>query len=96
MLIQNLYYFINYYFFINVNIIIKLQVASVEVPTYVTFHFINAYEEEDDDGRVTAIIADCCEHNADTTILDKLRLQNLRSLIGQDVLPNARYIYIYK
>ncbi|KAF3446406.1 hypothetical protein FNV43_RR11585 [Rhamnella rubrinervis] len=65
-------------------------VASVEVPLYVTFHFINAYEERDEDGRVTAIIADCCEHNADTTILDKLRLQNLRSLIGQDVLPDAR------
>ncbi|KAG1367806.1 carotenoid cleavage dioxygenase 8, chloroplastic [Cocos nucifera] len=65
-------------------------VASVEVPHYVTFHFINAYEERDEDGRVTSIIADCCEHNADTTILDKLRLQNLRSFAGQDVLPDAR------
>ncbi|GKV44886.1 hypothetical protein SLEP1_g52023 [Rubroshorea leprosula] len=65
-------------------------VASVEVPLFVTFHFINAYEEEDEDGRVTAIIADCCEHNADTTILDKLRLHNLRSFNGQDVLPDAR------
>ncbi|XP_058074230.1 carotenoid cleavage dioxygenase 8 homolog B, chloroplastic [Magnolia sinica] len=65
-------------------------VASVEVPLYVTFHFINAYEEEDEDGRVTAIVADCCEHNADTTILDKLRLQNLRSYSGEDVLPDAR------
>ncbi|XVE53742.1 hypothetical protein DITRI_Ditri03aG0027200 [Diplodiscus trichospermus] len=65
-------------------------VASVEVPLYVTFHFINAYEEEDEDGRVTAIIADCCEHNADTTILDKLRLQSLRSFNGEDVLPDAR------
>ncbi|GLT48200.1 hypothetical protein SLA2020_218400 [Shorea laevis] len=65
-------------------------VASVEVPLFVTFHFINAYEEEDEDGRVTAIIADCCEHNADTTILDKLRLHNLRSFNGEDVLPDAR------
>ncbi|KAJ7958814.1 Carotenoid cleavage dioxygenase 8 [Quillaja saponaria] len=66
-------------------------VASVEVPLYITFHFINAYEEEDEDGRVTAIIADCCEHNANTTILDRLRLQNLRSYNGgEDVLPDAR------
>jgi hypothetical protein len=66
-------------------------VATVEVPPFVTFHFINAYEEKDDEGRVTAIIADCCEHNANTSILDKLRLQNLRSSTGQDVLPDARY-----
>ncbi|KAB1204360.1 hypothetical protein CJ030_MR8G014189 [Morella rubra] len=65
-------------------------VASVEVPLFVTFHFINAYEEEDEDGRVTAIIAHCCEHNADTTILEKLKLQNLRSFSGEDVLPDAR------
>lgn len=68
----------------------------MEVPLYVTFHFINAYEEKDEDGRVTGIVADCCEHNADTTILDKLRLQNLRSFSGEDVLPDARYIcYLY-
>ncbi|KAF0920123.1 hypothetical protein E2562_033427 [Oryza meyeriana var. granulata] len=65
-------------------------VASVEVPPFVTFHFINAYEETDEEGRVTAIIADCCEHNANTAILDKLRLHNLRSSAGQDVLPDAR------
>ncbi|KAG4136731.1 hypothetical protein ERO13_D07G025900v2 [Gossypium hirsutum] len=66
-------------------------VASVEVPLFVTFHFINAYEEEDEDGRGTAIIADCCEHNADATILDQLRLQNLRSFNGKDdLLPDAR------
>ncbi|XP_011019806.1 PREDICTED: carotenoid cleavage dioxygenase 8 homolog B, chloroplastic [Populus euphratica] len=65
-------------------------VASVEVPLFVTFHFINAYEEKDEDGRVTAVIADCCEHNADTTILEKLSLQNLRSFMGEDVLPDAR------
>ncbi|CAN4076663.1 unnamed protein product [Withania somnifera] len=65
-------------------------VASVEVPLYVTFHFINGYEEKDEDGRVTAVIADCCEHSADTTILEKLRLENLRSFNGKDVLPDAR------
>ncbi|KAK3438319.1 hypothetical protein EUGRSUZ_C02932 [Eucalyptus grandis] len=65
-------------------------VASVEVPLYMTFHFINAYEETDEDGRVVAVIADCCEHYGDTTILEKLRLQNLRSFAGQDVLPDAR------
>ncbi|KAJ8751149.1 hypothetical protein K2173_016330 [Erythroxylum novogranatense] len=65
-------------------------VASVEVPLYITFHFINAYEETDEDGRITAVIADCCEHNADTTILEKLRLQNLRSFMGVNVLPDAR------
>lgn len=67
-----------------------MKVASVQVPLFVTFHFINAYEEKDEEGRVTAIIADCCEHNADPTILQKLRLQNLRSFSGQDVLPDAR------
>ncbi|KAJ3670981.1 hypothetical protein LUZ60_008407 [Juncus effusus] len=65
-------------------------VASVEVPPFVTFHFINAYEEKDQDGRVTGIIADCCEHNADTSILDLLRLNNLRTFAGLDVLPDAR------
>lgn len=72
-----------------------MKVASVEVPLFVTFHFINAYEQKDEDGRVTGVIADCCEHNADTTILDKLRLQNLRSYSGElDVLPDARYVRI--
>lgn len=69
-----------------------LKVASVEVPLFVTFHFINAYEEKDEDGRIIGVIADCCEHNADTTILDNLRLQNLRSWSGEDVLPDARCI----
>lgn len=64
--------------------------TSVEVPLYVTFHFINAYEERDDEGRLTSIVADCCEHNADPSILDKLRLQNLRSFNGHDILPDAR------
>ncbi|XP_021739154.1 carotenoid cleavage dioxygenase 8 homolog B, chloroplastic-like [Chenopodium quinoa] len=65
-------------------------VATVEVPLFLTFHFINAYEETDEEGNVTAIVADCCEHNADTSILDKLRLKNLRSFLGEDVLPSAR------
>lgn len=72
-----------------------MKVASVEVPLFVTFHFINAYEEKDEDGRVTTVIADCCEHNSDTTILDKLRLQNLRSFNGTDVLPDARYVIFF-
>lgn len=62
----------------------------MEVPLFVQFHFINAYEEKAEDGRVTAVIADCCEHNADPTILDRLRLQHLRSFTGVDVLPDAR------
>lgn len=68
----------------------------MEVPLYVTFHFINAYEEKDEDGRVTAVIVDCCEHNADPSILDKLRLQNLRSYTGEDVLPDARLVQPFK
>ncbi|KAM0024489.1 putative oxidoreductase [Helianthus debilis subsp. tardiflorus] len=70
-------------------------VASVEVPLFVTFHFINAYEEKDEEGRITGVIMDCCEHYADTTILDNLRLQNLRSWGGEDVLPDARYTTMY-
>lgn len=65
-------------------------VASVEVPLFVTFHFINAYELNDNDGNPISVIADCCEHYADPTILDKLRLEELRSFSGQDVLPDAR------
>ncbi|CAA7402796.1 unnamed protein product [Spirodela intermedia] len=65
-------------------------VTSVEVPLYVTFHFINAYEEQDGDGRAVAIVADCCEHNADTAILENLKLQKLRSFSRVDSLPDAR------
>ena len=64
----------------------------MEVPPFVTFHFINAYEETDEDGRVAAVIADCCEHNADPAILPNLSLHNLRSLHGQDVLPDAKSV----
>lgn len=63
----------------------------MEVPLYMAFHFINAYEEKDENGRVTAIIADCCKHNADTTIIETLSLKNLRSFDRQDALPDARY-----
>ncbi|TVU20568.1 hypothetical protein EJB05_36782, partial [Eragrostis curvula] len=65
-------------------------VASVEVPPFVTFHYINAYEEAGADGREAEVVVDCCEHNADTSILDRLRLDNLRSFAGDDVLPDAR------
>ncbi|EPS61011.1 decreased apical dominance protein, partial [Genlisea aurea] len=65
-------------------------VKSVEVPPFVTFHFINAYEETDKTTGIAAIIADCCEHNADTSILQKLCLENLRSHAAGDSLPNAR------
>ncbi|MQM11929.1 hypothetical protein Taro_044845 [Colocasia esculenta] len=65
-------------------------VASLEVPPHVTFHFVNAYEEQDEDGRVVGVVVDSCEHNADTSILQKLSLQNLRSFSGVDCLPDAR------
>ena len=43
--------------------------ASVEVPPFVAFHFINAYEEKGDDGaRASAVVADCCEYYADPSI----------------------------
>ncbi|XP_038885421.1 carotenoid cleavage dioxygenase 8 homolog B, chloroplastic [Benincasa hispida] len=64
-------------------------VASVEVPLFITFHFINAYEERDEKGRITAVIADCCEHNANPVILDRLRLHNLRRSLKY-ALPDAR------
>ncbi|XP_071916969.1 carotenoid cleavage dioxygenase 8 homolog B, chloroplastic-like [Coffea arabica] len=68
-----------------------INVASVEVPLYMTVHFINAYEETDEHGRIKAVIVDCCEHiNADTTILEMMNLQHLRSFNGEVVLPDAR------
>lgn len=68
-----------------------MQVASVEVPLFITFHFINAYEERDEKGRITAVIADCCEHNAEPAILDRLKLQNLRGFTLKE-LPDARFV----
>ncbi|OEL14761.1 Carotenoid cleavage dioxygenase 8-like protein A, chloroplastic [Dichanthelium oligosanthes] len=50
-------------------------VASVVVPPFVAFHFINAYEEkgtEDDGGRSNAVTADCCEYYADPAIIEAL------------------------
>lgn len=64
----------------------------MEVPLYITFHFINAYEERDEEGRITAVIADCCEHNANPVILDRLRLNNLRRFALKDALPDARFV----
>ncbi|KAH9298684.1 hypothetical protein KI387_030366 [Taxus chinensis] len=61
-------------------------VASVEVPPFMTFHFINAYEEKG----MNSVIVDCCEHNANPTIFDKLHLHELRSFTGKDVLPHSR------
>lgn len=70
-----------------------LQITCVKVPLFATFHFINAFEEKDGDGKVVEVIADCCELYADTTILDKLRLQQLRSFSGIDSLPHSRYMF---
>ncbi|KAH9298683.1 hypothetical protein KI387_030365, partial [Taxus chinensis] len=61
-------------------------VASVEVPPFMTFHFINAYEEKG----MNSVIVDCCEYNASPTIFDKLILHELRSFRGKDVLPDSR------
>jgi len=68
-------------------------VASVEVPPFVAFHFINAYEEngDDDDGvRPNAIIADCCEYYADPAIIQALALHRLRSPETAKDFPDSR------
>ncbi|XP_034597338.1 carotenoid cleavage dioxygenase 8 homolog A, chloroplastic [Setaria viridis] len=65
-------------------------VASVEVPPFMAIHYINAYEEKDEDGRAAAVIVDCCEHYGDPAIIETLVLHRLRSLRDEDVLPNAR------
>lgn len=65
-------------------------VASVEVPPFMAIHFINAYEEEGEDGRAAAVVVDCCEHHGDPAIIETLVLQRLRSYRDKDVLPNAR------
>ncbi|KAG6550068.1 hypothetical protein Mapa_008024 [Marchantia paleacea] len=64
-------------------------VTCVEVPNFVTFHFINAYEETGEDG-VVRVIADCCEHTANPIILQNMTLSSLRSPAGVDNLPDAR------
>lgn len=53
-------------------------------------HYINAYEEEGEDGRAAAVVVDCCEHYGDPSIIETLVLHRLRSLRDKDVLPNAR------
>lgn len=72
--------------------------ASLEVPNFVTFHFINAYEEEvavetpagGRPGRpARRVIVDCCEHYANPEILQRMELSHLRSVPGK-VLPDAR------
>lgn len=67
-------------------------VASVEVPPFVAFHFINAYEENGDDGgaRPSAIIADCCEYYADPAIIQALDLHRLRSPEAAKDFPESR------
>ncbi|KAF8751424.1 hypothetical protein HU200_012100 [Digitaria exilis] len=65
-------------------------VASVEVPPFMAIHYINAYEEEGEDGRAAAVVVDCCEHYGDPSIIETLVLHRLRSLRDKDVLPNAR------
>ncbi|XP_059073289.1 carotenoid cleavage dioxygenase 8 homolog B, chloroplastic-like [Cryptomeria japonica] len=68
----------------------RLRVTSIEVPLFMTMHFINAYEERQELGKKSSIIVDCCEYNADYSIIDRLKLQALRSFSGEDVLPNSR------
>nr|ADK36681.1 carotenoid cleavage dioxygenase 8 [Physcomitrium patens] len=63
-------------------------VTCVEVPNFVTFHFINGYEDVDENGK-PQIIVDCCEHHADPVILKRMKLNELRSYPGK-VLPDAR------
>ncbi|KAL6845583.1 hypothetical protein ACP4OV_025078 [Aristida adscensionis] len=65
-------------------------VASVEVPPFMAIHFINAYEEQGEDGKAAALVVDCCEHYGDPAILETLVLHRLRSLRDEDVLPDAR------
>ncbi|CAL5000564.1 unnamed protein product [Urochloa decumbens] len=68
-------------------------VASVAVPPFVAFHFINAYEErgDDDGGMANAVIADCCEYYADPAIIQALALHRLRSLdTAKELFPESR------
>ncbi|CAL4897013.1 unnamed protein product [Urochloa decumbens] len=69
-------------------------VASVAVPPFVAFHFINAYEERGDDdggGMANAVIADCCEYYADPAIIQALALHRLRSLdTAKELFPESR------
>ncbi|XP_057842781.2 carotenoid cleavage dioxygenase 8 homolog B, chloroplastic [Cryptomeria japonica] len=67
------------------------MVASVEVPQFMAFHFINAYEEKDEgSGKPISIIVDSCEYYGSAEIWEIMRLQHLRSFVGNDILPNSR------
>ncbi|GLJ11749.1 hypothetical protein SUGI_0176060 [Cryptomeria japonica] len=66
-------------------------VASVEVPQFMTFHFINAYEEKDEaTSKPISVIVDCCEYNSSVAIMERILLQELRSFFGEDSLPDSR------
>ncbi|EFJ10893.1 hypothetical protein SELMODRAFT_127411 [Selaginella moellendorffii] len=62
-------------------------VNVVEVPNFLMFHFINAYEETGEDGK-PRIVADCCEHLSNPIILRRMELAELRSK-GKE-MPYAR------
>ncbi|GLJ14637.1 hypothetical protein SUGI_0236770 [Cryptomeria japonica] len=66
------------------------MVRSIEVPLFMTLHFINVYEERQELGMKSSIIVDCCEYNSNPSIIDRLKLQALRSSSGEDVFPNSR------
>lgn len=72
----------------------------MEVPNFVTFHFINAYQEITGVDELlhgkpgTRIIVDCCEHEANPVILKRMTLEELRSYPGK-VLPDARWFQIF-
>ncbi|MCO5610896.1 hypothetical protein L7F22_065139 [Adiantum nelumboides] len=66
-----------------------VEVTNVEVPPFVTFHFINAYEDVDEATGKVRVIADCCEHMNRPTILACMRLDALREN-PKDTIPDAR------
>lgn len=66
------------------------EIASLEVPPFFTFHFINAYEEVDKDSGQICVIADCCEYMGKPTILKHMQLDVLRSTKPNDTLPDSR------
>ncbi|RCV27322.1 hypothetical protein SETIT_5G315700v2 [Setaria italica] len=65
-------------------------VASVEVPPFMAIHFINAYEENSENGQAAAVIVDCCEYYADPAMLDALALHRLRSPTNNNAFPDGR------
>ncbi|MCO5562236.1 hypothetical protein L7F22_015862 [Adiantum nelumboides] len=65
------------------------EVTNVKVPPFVTFHFINAYEDVDEATGKVRVIADCCEHMNRPTILACMHLDALREN-PKDTIPDAR------